>query len=99
MPAPVVKKVVDDSEELTHKVTLVNGKSWTLHDKDRPASPWRFVEGIAVKVPERIALRLKDTAFDTVTGKVGQKITAVVQHKFEIEKIGAAPAAPAAPAV
>lgn len=96
MPAPVVKKVVEETEELTHKVTLVNGKSWTLHDKDRPANPWRFVEGIAVKVPERIALRLKETAVDIVTGKVGQKVTAVAQHKFEIEKIGSAPAAPAA---
>lgn len=78
-------------EPLTHKVTLENGKSFTLVDSER-LSPWKFEEGVPVLVPARIAEKLKAKATDNVTVKVGTKVSSLNQPKFKLEKVGAAPA-------
>lgn len=94
MPAPVTKKEdsVEISKDLTHKVVLVNGKQFTVLDPNRPGSPWVFKEGVPAKVPAYIAKRLNASAHDTVTVKVGTKITSQRTAKFQIERIGDSPA-------
>lgn len=90
MPAPVnTPAAAPKVDALTHKVTLVNGGAFTLLDKSRPGNPWQFKNGVETKVPEAVALRLKETAVDRVTVTVGKKSSLRIEPKFQMARIGA----------
>ena len=87
MPKPVnqATETVANPFDLTHKVKLENGKTFTLVDKQRPQGAWKFTEGVWTNVPRHVAERLKSKATDNVTMKTGQKTSAQIAQKFSIE--------------
>lgn len=99
MPAPIkpLASSRKTTEDLTHKVTLLHGESYTLLDAKRPGSPWVFKNGVAVRVPAYVAIKLNESATESVTVKIGSKTTSQTQQKFSIEKLPS-PNAPLEPA-
>ena len=91
MPDPVQRNVAPATpakSELTHKITLNNGNHFSLLDPARPGNPWVFKQGVETKVPESVAMRLKETAVDRITVRVGKKSSLQLEQKFSIDRIG-----------